>query len=337
MSNRILFVDDEQSLLNGIERRFGLDFDLSTANSGAEALEIMDEKGPFAVVVTDMRMPKMDGIEFLKLARLKSPDTVYIMLTGNQDQGTAIRALNEGHVFRFLTKPCQSSELVKVVEAGLRQYQLVTGEKELLQHTFCGAVGVLTDVLELSHPNIFSRTERIQNLVAALQTALRLEDHWEFKLAARLSLLGFALRPDERTGADIGPLAGAGADERYRTAAAAGRRLIERIPRLETVAKMIGMQPEVDGSAVIQVCRTEDAKATMGATLLRVAVLWDYLAHQGLNSAEAAAELRRCLPGVSADIVDALAELPMEEPHGEVVEVPIAGACRTVSAPLFDK
>ena len=326
MAARILFVDDEQSLLNGIERRLAGNFDLVTACSGIDALAVLDDQGPFAVVVTDMRMPKMDGVQFIREARIKSPDTVYIMLTGNQDQATAIQALNEGHVFRFLTKPCQSTELIKAVEAGLRQYQLVTSEKELLQNTFCGAVGVLTDVLELSHPNIFNRTARIQEIVQALQTELGLEDHWEYKLAARLGLLGLALLPDEeRAQFEIGVQTSMGLSELIRHAATTGQRLIERIPRLSTVAKIIGQQPDVDGSAVVQIPRTEGAKATMGATLLRVAVQWDCMIRQGLSQNAAIDELRRSLPRLSVEMVDALRALPVEVDTGEVVEVDVHG------------
>ena len=271
----------------------------------------------------------MDGVQFIKEARLKSPDSVFIMLTGNQDQATAIQALNEGHVFRFLTKPCQSTELIKAVEAGLRQYQLVTSERELLQNTFCGAVAVLTDVLELSHPDIFSRAERIQEIVQALETELGLEDHWEYKLAARLGLLGLALLPDEeRARFEADAVLKADISEPLRQAAATGQRLIERIPRLGTVAKIIGMQPDVGGSAVIQIPRTEDAKATMGATLLRVAIQWDCLIRQGLSQSAAIDEMRRSLPRLSAEMVDALRALPVEEDTGETVEVDVYGMNR---------
>jgi DNA-binding NtrC family response regulator len=130
MTRRILFVDDEQNLLNGIERRLRSDFDLVTANSGIAALKAMDCQGPFAVVVTDMRMPGMDGIQFIKQARIKSRDSVFIMLTGNQDQTTAIHAVNHGQVFRFLAKPCPSTEIKNAIEDALRQHELVTSGKD---------------------------------------------------------------------------------------------------------------------------------------------------------------------------------------------------------------
>jgi CheY-like chemotaxis protein len=321
MSNRVLFVDDEQSLLNGIERRLGASFVLTTASSGADALALMESSEPFAVIVTDMRMPKMDGVQLIKEARLRSPDSVYVMLTGNQDQATAIQALNEGHVFRFLTKPCQSAELIKAVEGGLRQYQLVTSEKELLQNTFCGAVSVMTDVLELSHPHIFDRTERIQEIVRSLQTSLGVEDAWEFKLASRLALLGFAILPDESRGImNVGDQSTL-VDERFRAAADTGRKLIERIPRLSTVARIIGMQPDVDGSAVIPSPKSEETKAVMGATLLRVAVQWDCIAQQGWGQAQAIAELKHSLPRISSEMLQALSELPCEDQMGDEVEL----------------
>ena len=317
MITRVLFVDDEQSLLNGIERRLAGRFELAIADSGRTALELMKSKGPFAVVVTDMRMPTMNGVQLINQARTRWPDTIYIMLTGVQDQATAVQAVNEGHVFRFLTKPCQSTDLDCAVEAGLRQYQLETTEKELLQKTFCGAVAVLTDVLSLSHPNIFSRTARIEQICLALQTELRLGDHWEYKLAAKMGLLGFALLPDaERANLDMGTQLGGMVSEQLRRAAATGHRLIGRIPRLATIALIIGRQPDVDGSVIIQNPRTEEAKANTGATLLRVATLWDDFAQQGLHGADAVVELRRSLPKLAREIADAL----LTQPNGEVDE-----------------
>jgi hypothetical protein len=178
--------------------------------------------------------------------------------------------------------------------------------------------------LELSHPNIFSRTERIQEIVRGLQTELGLEDHWEYKLAARLGLLGFAVLPEDERGAfEITSHIGGSMSERFRRAAAAGQRLIERIPRLATVAKIIGMQPDVDGSAVIQIPRTEDAKAIMGATLLRVAVQWDDALRQGQRSSAAIEDLRKSLPRLSLEITNALRDLPLEEDVDEGVEVGI--------------
>lgn len=325
MSKRVLFVDDEQALLNGIERRLGAEYDLKIANAGEAGLEAMDKYGPFAVIVTDMRMPKMDGIEFIRAARAKSPESVYIMLTGNQDQATAIQALNEGQVFRFLTKPCQSADLKSTIDAGLRQYQLVTSEKELLQKTFVGAISVLTDVLELAQPSVFGRAERLQEIISSLQAGLLLENQWEYKLSARLAMLGFALLPeDERRRFETGSLAGAEMQATIRAAAATGRRIIERIPRLEGVALTIGMLGLVDGSNVIQMPKSDKEKAVTGATLLRVAIEWDALVRQGLSADAAANEVRQSLPQLSPKISMRLAELDFFDVSDEGTEVAVS-------------
>lgn len=310
MSRRVMMVDDEPSLLNGVQRRLGSEFELTTASSGEDALKAMDEGPPFAVIVTDMRMPKMNGIQFIHAARAKSPDSVYIMLTGNQDQATAIHALNDGHVFRFLTKPCQSPDLKKAIEAGIHQYRLVTGERELLQKTFVGAVNVLTDFLEMAQPGLFGRAEGVEQIVLLVQNGLELEGQWEYKLSARLGMLGFALLPEqERLHFELGAAPGSELRDAIRTAAAVGRRIIERIPRLGTVGRIIGMCAEVDGNTLMAQPKNEIEKAITGATLLRVAIEWDNFMRQGLSARTAVHELTKSLPKLSPGIAELLAEL----------------------------
>src|SRR5690606_29178283 len=131
-------VDDEQPLLNGLRRRLGSFYHLVTASSGDAALQELQSNGEFAVVLTDMRMPGMNGIQFIQQARTLAPDTVYMMLTGNQDQATAIKAVNDGQVFRFLNKPCEHEHLRQAIDAGIVQHRLVTAEKVLLHQTFTG-------------------------------------------------------------------------------------------------------------------------------------------------------------------------------------------------------
>src|SRR5258708_28798973 len=99
---KILFVDDEPNVVEAYQRSLRRDFQNAIATSGAQALEMIAAGGPYAVVVSDMRMPEMDGVQFLTKASELAPDTVRIMLTGNADQQTAIEAVNQGHIFRFL-------------------------------------------------------------------------------------------------------------------------------------------------------------------------------------------------------------------------------------------
>src|SRR5438876_3981097 len=102
MSKKILCVDDEPNILQAYQRSLRKQFAIDTALGGAQALELIASQGPYAVIVADMQMPGMNGIEFLIQAAQKTPDTVRIMLTGNADQKTAVEAGNKGHVFQFL-------------------------------------------------------------------------------------------------------------------------------------------------------------------------------------------------------------------------------------------
>jgi hypothetical protein len=186
-------------------------------------------------------------------------------------------------------------------------------------------VSVLTDVLELAQPSVFGRAERLQEIVAALQKGLALEIQWEYKLAARLAMLGFALLPEQdRARFEMNALSGADLQATMRAASATGRRIIERIPRLGTVAQIIGQQASVDGSAIIPNPKTDREKALMGATLVRVAVEWDALVRQGLSYSAAAGELRKSMPELSAKSALILSELEFDEVDDFGVEVDVA-------------
>src|SRR5215475_6428441 len=102
MAEKILLVDDDKNVLDGYRRILGREFVLETAIGGPAALRMVEEHGPFAVVVSDMRMPGMDGVQLLQKVKVLAPNTVRVMLTGNSDMDTAINAINEGNIFRFL-------------------------------------------------------------------------------------------------------------------------------------------------------------------------------------------------------------------------------------------
>jgi len=143
MNEKILFVDDDTNLLAAMERNLRLKFHLETAASGEAGLAKMAAEGPFAVIVADMQMPGMNGVQLLSEAQKRHPDTVRLMLTGNADQLTAAEAVNIGHVFQFLTKPCPAETVGLALQAGLKQYQLITAERELLEKTLNGCVKVI--------------------------------------------------------------------------------------------------------------------------------------------------------------------------------------------------
>src|SRR5271154_7508914 len=117
MPEKILMVDDEDAVLVGYQRMFRNEFQIETAPGGAAALTALEATGPYAVVVSDMRMPEMDGAKLLTKIKLLAPETTRIMLTGNADIHSAVSAVNEGSIFRFLTKPCSRETLAKALTA----------------------------------------------------------------------------------------------------------------------------------------------------------------------------------------------------------------------------
>jgi len=128
---RILCVDDQSDIVALLERQLSDSYDCIFAKSGAEALQIIDSHGPFAVVIADYSMPNMDGITLLAEIRKRSADTIPIMLTAYGDIDIAIAALHQGNIFRFLRKPWETNELKRAISDALDLHHLVTNERRL--------------------------------------------------------------------------------------------------------------------------------------------------------------------------------------------------------------
>jgi DNA-binding NtrC family response regulator len=123
MQNRVLFVDDDLNILDGYKRQLRKQFDIETAEGGEKGLDAVKNKGPFAVIVSDLRMPGMDGNQFLAHVKEVAPDSTRILLTGYADLKSAIEAINNGSIFRLLTKPCDRADLIQTLENGIDQYK----------------------------------------------------------------------------------------------------------------------------------------------------------------------------------------------------------------------
>lgn len=130
-NNKVLFVDDEKELLTTYELMLRKSCNVFTANNAEEALNIIKESGPFAVVVSDYHMPGMNGIDFLTEVKRISKYSVRIILTSSDDIKTASYAVNESNIFRFLTKPIEKKKLELAIDASVEQYRLVRAEQEL--------------------------------------------------------------------------------------------------------------------------------------------------------------------------------------------------------------
>jgi CheY-like chemotaxis protein len=154
MSEKILIVDDEPNVLEAFKRQLTRQFrgqsqsiEIDTALSGEDGLEMMKSKGPYAVIVSDMKMPNMDGVRFLSCVRELAPNTVRVMITGKPTMGMAMNAVNEGNVFSFLTKPCSPETLAGTLMLGIEQFRVTTTERGELEKALSGSIGVMADIL----------------------------------------------------------------------------------------------------------------------------------------------------------------------------------------------
>jgi len=170
----ILCVDDEPRVVDGLALHLRKDYRVLIANSGQSALQLLKEQGAPAVVVSDMRMPGMDGAVLLKQIKNLYPDTTRILLTGEPGRDAAISAVNEAQIFRFLTKPCPPDQLRAAIDAAVSQHRLLSAERVLLQETLVGCIRTLVDILALTHPAAFGRTTRVTRLAMQLATAIGL-------------------------------------------------------------------------------------------------------------------------------------------------------------------
>jgi response regulator RpfG family c-di-GMP phosphodiesterase len=129
---RILVVDDEEAILETMTFTFEGDYEVLTSSDARRALEILDEKSPVAVVLTDQRMPNMSGVEFLREVTRRHPETVRIILTGFADMDAIIDAINDGHVYAYITKPWEPDHLKQVMKQAVDHHALSTENARLL-------------------------------------------------------------------------------------------------------------------------------------------------------------------------------------------------------------
>jgi len=313
MSERVLFVDDEPNVLDGIRRQMRNRLDMETATGAAAGLALIETKGPFAVVVSDMRMPEMNGARFLARVNQIAPDTVRMVLSGQADLDSTVAAVNEGHIFRFLMKPCDSDKLVEVINAGIEQYRLVNAEKHLLENTLNATVRALVEVLGLINPVAQRRAAQIERYAVAAGEALKLSAAWKYRLAAMLSQLGCITLPAETLNKVYGGQA-LGDEERklYDSHPEVAGKLLGQIPRLEDVAGMVAGQLRMPAKEL----GTGDASTwkpqQLGAAILWAAVNFDQLVNQGRLPVVAAKQILKLAPHLPAAITEAMIKAPAE-------------------------
>jgi response regulator RpfG family c-di-GMP phosphodiesterase len=288
MSTEILFVDDDADILAGFQRSLRKEFKIDTALGGAQALAAVRGREPYAVVVADMNMPSMNGVEFLIELEKVSPETTRMMLTGNADQKTARDAVNQGHIFRFLTKPCPPEELIPNLRAGVKQFRLVTAERDVLERTLNGSARMLSDILAMHDPHAFGKSQRLCESIRAFAAHLQLKQTWDLELAAMLSSIGCVTIPQavlEKSRAGRA-LVGAEADMMTRVPQI-GHQLLSHIPRLESVAAAVLYQNKNFDGTGFPLDKIAGEEIPIGARILRV--LQDMQVYESAKTSKAKA------------------------------------------------
>jgi response regulator RpfG family c-di-GMP phosphodiesterase len=293
MAEKILFVDDDANLLASCERNFRRRYPMETAAGGELGLQKIAANGSYAVVVSDMQMPGMNGIQFLSAVKDRAPETVRIMLTGNADVEVATGVVNQGNIFRFLTKPVPADVLAKALDDALAQHRLIVAEKELLNKTLSGSIKLLTDILSIVDTASFGRTQALRDLVAEATDKLGLSNAWEIHLAVMLAPIGDVTIPPEtmvksRAGQKLTTVEEHMVARLPDTAA----KLLSNIPRLEGVAKIVRYQQKgFDGSGFPADGVSGDA-IPLGSRLLRIFSDMFKLERSGVSRIEALDQLK---------------------------------------------
>lgn len=307
MNEKILCVDDEPNILDAYRRTLRKRFNIDVASGGEEALRAIAERGPYAVIVADMRMPGMNGVELLAKVREVAPLTVRMMLTGNADQQTAIQAVNQGHIFRFLSKPCAPEDFANALEAGLEQHRLLTAERQLLTQTLSGAIKVLVDVLSMLKPMAFGRASEVRRVVHQLCEQLQVQNAWAVEIAAALSQIGCITVPEKILAKVYRGEALSGEElEIYQQHPKVGHELIRKIPRLEEAAEIIGYQEKLyNGKGFPQDFRAGE-DLPLGARILKAALDWTSLLAAGLQPEMAFVHMRQRQGWYDPKVIEAL-------------------------------
>jgi response regulator RpfG family c-di-GMP phosphodiesterase len=287
----VLCVDDEPRVLQGLKLNLETHYRVSTAPGGAEALRVV-EADPPAAIISDLRMPQMDGTVFLSKVRDLSPETVRILLTGQADIDAAIAAVNHAQVFRLLTKPCRPALLLNALKAAVDEHQNLSAARTTLEQTVRRSLALLGEVLALVQPTAFGQIARISRQAVDVVQAAGLRPSWQIEVAALLSQIGLVALPAATLDKHLRcqPMTRDEAEMVGRLPALMDR-LLQKIPRLEGVAAILRSEAlRYDGTGAPGAPQGE--AIPLGARALTVALDYEELGREGLPPAEALAKMR---------------------------------------------
>jgi response regulator RpfG family c-di-GMP phosphodiesterase len=307
---RILIVDDEEGVLEGLQRHLQALFDLTLVSDQQEALKLVVSQGPYAVAVSDLRMPGMDGVALLCSIRSLAPDTVRVLLTGFGDLEAAMAAINEGNIFRFLSKPCPSKTLIRALEDSVEQHQLVTAQRVLLEQTLRASLKTLSDILAIVNPVAFGRVLRTRKLISELAASDPVATPWQSEIAAMLAPMGWVTLPGETASKlNQGRALTAAEQAIVDKLPTVTDQLVGDIPRLEYVREILKYQDKhFDGQGQPPNGASGEA-IPWGSRALKAASDFDLLESQGYSAATAIETMRARMGWYDPAMLEAISRI----------------------------
>ena len=306
---KVLFIDDEERVLKGIELNLGRKYNLTVASSGKDALELIAKGEAYSVVVVDYVMPEMNGAEFLKQMRLYNQSTVPILLTGATNFEYAADFVAKGGGFRLLSKPCPPSELIEHIEDALFHFQQVEDENHSIGNVMNAVVRSFTAVLAAALPLYFGRSQRVMRMASEIGRYLRLKSHWRSDPACVFSHLGFATLPPEvqlrayqNEGVKPNEMQLIDGFENFT------RELLYSIPNMSEVTKVV----DLIGQDYEESSQNDNDTAKL-ASVIRIAKHYDFYASKGQNRPQIFDSL---INNKSIYYMDALDALSTIRPYG---------------------
>jgi response regulator RpfG family c-di-GMP phosphodiesterase len=310
VTKRILFVDDEFNVLAAIKRQLQKRFEIEIAKGSQDALSRLKDAQRYAVVVSDLKMPGVDGISLLARVRAIAPDVVRIILTGQVEVQAALSAINEAGVFRFLTKPCDADVLGKALDAALEVHGTTASARETAAQTAPEGVALFTEILQLVNRPALAKGERLRAYARHIGRALGLEGGTVYEAAALLSHLGcVAVRPETVEKLEAAQPVTPEEYVAFQGHPEVGGRLLAHLPLLAPLAAIVAAQR----SFAHPVGPTGDI-VTIGSQLLRVVTAFDSMLVSGMPTAEIFERLALDPAAYPPVMVDALARLNADTP-----------------------
>ncbi|HEX7557366.1 MAG TPA: HD domain-containing phosphohydrolase, partial [Leptolinea sp.] len=213
-------------------------------------------------------------------------------------------------IFRFLAKPCSGELFVQSLEAGLRQYQLITAEKELLEITLKESIGLLTEVLAIVNTKAYGRSLRIQQLVVHIVKELKIKDGWQYEMAAALSQLGWIIFPQSMLEKiSIGEPLSASEAVVFSKHPFTTAKLLAKIPRLELISRMIEGQGRSMDDLCLDPAFPDNYPVDLGSHILKICIDYDQLMLEGFLHDQILATLKSKQNTYNQEILNALGSL----------------------------